>query len=77
MSKRGVGAIFCLIAAILYSVRFINAALYTPPNVGEWSPNKYALWVSYVGPPWFVIWLSLIVGIGYLVWAEIDQHRSH
>lgn len=36
--KRGVGAIFCLITTILYSVRFINATLYTPASVVPGAP---------------------------------------
>jgi hypothetical protein len=57
-------------------ILFKNAALYTPQTVGEWGPDKFALWVSYVGPPWAVMWLALIVGIGYLAWAEFGNYRK-
>lgn len=26
-------------------------------------------------PPWSVMWLALIVGIGYLAWAEVENRR--
>lgn len=76
MPKRGVGAIFCLIAAILYAARYVVAATYYSGTSGPWGSQQFQSFLGYVGPPWVMIWLALLVGITYLVWGEIDDSRS-
>ncbi len=75
MSKRGVGAVFCLISAILYSARFISAASYYSGTSGPWSSEQFQTFLSYVGPPWGMIWLSFLIGVAYLLWGEIEDYR--
>ncbi|MFB5193140.1 hypothetical protein [Alicyclobacillus fastidiosus] len=76
VSKRGVGAIFFLIAAILYSARYIAAASYYSGTTGPWSSTDFARFLTYVGPPWKVVWVAFIMGIAYLVWGEIEDIRN-
>jgi len=76
MSKRGVGAVFFLIAAILYSARYVAAASYYSGTSGPWSSTDFARLLTFVGPPWGMIWLALIIGIAYLVWGEIEDKRN-
>lgn len=76
MTRRGTGLVFCLIAAFFYAVRFTNAAIYSPKSIGPWGSDIYASYVGYVGPPWIVIWICLIIGVGYLVWAERDNRNK-
>ena len=73
MGKRGTGSVFCLIAAILFSTRYLAAAIFVS-GVSSWNAALFAAGLEYVGTPLLVLSaLSLIVGGGYLVWAEIDR----
>lgn len=74
--RRLTGVIFCAIAALLYATRYIAAALYTPANAGVWSSEQFARWMSYVGSDlWIWAGLALVVGVGYLIWAEVLEYR--
>lgn len=75
MSKRGVGAVFCLIFAILYAARYIAAASYDSATSGPWGKENFNSFLSFVGPPWTIIWLTLLIGVSYLVWAEIVDYK--
>ncbi len=75
MGKRGVGAIFCLIAAILFSTRYLAAAVFMS-GVSSWDGALYAVGLEYVGSPLITLSIvSLIIGIGYLVWAEVSEKK--
>jgi hypothetical protein len=76
MNKRGTGAVFCLIAAILFASRYITAAIFMS-GVSSWSSGLFGAGLQYVGTPLntFSI-ISLIVGIGYLLWAEISEMKK-
>ena len=70
MNKRGAGVIFCLIAAILFSARYIAAAIFMS-GVLSWDATLFSAGLEYVGTP--LLWgsiISLIIGIGYLLSAE-------
>lgn len=70
MNKRGVGVIFCLISSILFSTRYIAAAIFMS-GVLSWDKGLFDAGLEYVGTPLlFLSILSLIVGIIYLVWEE-------
>lgn len=64
MSRRGTGLGFISIAAFLYSTRFIAAAIFGS-DIQSWDANLLT-----------VSMISLIVGIAYLVWAEITDIRK-
>ena len=76
MSKRGVGAMFCLVAAILFSARYIAAAIFMS-NVSSWNRELFAEGLKYVGTPLlYISIISLIVGVGYLIWAEFSKKKD-
>ena len=76
MNKRGAGALFCLIAALLYAARYVAAAVYVS-NESSWSPELFAVGLQFQGNGLLILSvLSLVVGVGYLVWGEMEEHRQ-
>jgi hypothetical protein len=75
MEKRGVGAIFCLVAAILFSTRYIAAVLFMS-NVTSWNSELFASGLECVGSPLLVLSIiSVLIGFGYLVWADYREKK--
>jgi len=73
MSRRGTGAIFCLIASLLFISRYISTAIYSS-GVSSWSADLFQDILSYIGNGLTICSLiSLLVGIIYLVWAELKK----
>jgi len=75
MSKRLTGVIFCFIAAMLYCTMYVSAAIFAS-SVTTWNSELFQNMLLYVGdklPNWATI--SLLVGIGYLIWAEISKEK--
>jgi hypothetical protein len=74
MQRRTVGMIFICIAAFLYGIRYISAAIFGS-NVSSWDSSLFKEMLHYVGngPSVFSV-LSLIVGIIYLVISEFEQY---
>ncbi|MFF2887349.1 hypothetical protein [Paenibacillus sp. NPDC057967] len=65
MHRRTVGVAFIVIAAFLYSVRYLTAAIYGS-NLSSWSSELFADMLTYVGSgPLVLSWIALIVGIGF------------
>ena len=76
MKRRIVGAIFCLISAILYGCKYLCAAIFMS-NVKSWSTENFQAGLEYVGSPLTIISVvALLVGIGSLVMAEIESYNS-
>jgi arginine exporter protein ArgO len=76
MSRRTTGVFFILISAILYSTRYISAAIFGS-NLASTSKDLFNAMLQYVGnglSAWAVV--ALIVGIIFLVWAEIETLRE-
>ena len=66
MNNKGVGAVFCLIAAILMSARYITAAVFMS-NVTGWDSNLFQSGLLYIGSPLKIASIaSLAVGILFL-----------
>ncbi|RJE90266.1 hypothetical protein D3P07_08655 [Paenibacillus sp. 1011MAR3C5] len=64
MHRRTVGVVFIIIAAFLYGVRYLSAAIYGS-NISAWSKERFANLLTYVGGgPLVLSWIALIVGIG-------------
>lgn len=73
MNKRGTGVAFIAIAALLFISRYIAAAIFGS-GVASWNEDLFAAMLGYVGTPLLILSIiSLIFGIGYLVWAEISK----
>ncbi len=76
MNKRGTGTILCLIAGLLYATKYVTAAIFMS-GVSTWDESLFQSGLLCVGNglSTFSV-ISLIIGIAYLVWAEIDEFRS-
>jgi len=75
MKRRTTGTIFLVIAAFLYGIRYLSAAIYGS-NVSSWSADLFKSMLSYIGEgPNILSILALILGVIYLVWAEIEELR--
>jgi arginine exporter protein ArgO len=76
MSRRITGVLFLAISALLYSARFITAAIFGS-SLANWSSDLFNAMLQYVGKglvTWSVV--ALVAGILYLVWAEFEAWRS-
>lgn len=76
MNRRGTGAIFCLIAALLFAARYITAAIFMSGG-SSWDSSLFSAGLEYQGLGLMILSIiSLIVGISYLVWAEIKDKKN-
>ena len=76
MNNKGVGVIFCLIAAILTAVRYIAAALFMS-NLSAWSAELFQSGLDYVGTPLKTAAIvSLIAGIAFLAFGVFQDLRK-
>ena len=76
MNNKGVGAVFCLIAAILMSARYLSAAVYMS-NAVSWSSDLFQSGLSYIGAPLTIAAIvSLIAGIVFLVVGLYQEIRK-
>lgn len=66
MNNKGVGAIFCLIAAILAGARYLAAAIYLS-GTQSWDAELFSAGLRYVGAPLLIAAIAaLIVGVVFL-----------
>ena len=66
MNNKGVGAIFCLIAAILAGFRYLTAAVFMS-GTASWSAELFAASLSYVGPALLIAAIiALVIGVCFL-----------
>ena len=63
MNNKGVGAVFCLIAALLMAAKYLAAAIFMS-GVVSWSGELFRSGLEHVGPP-----LSIAAGIAWS-WAS-------
>ena len=76
MNNKGVGAIFCLIAAILLAAQYVAAAIYMS-GVTSWSAEDFRIALRYVGPILPVAAIAaLIAGVGFLISGVLQGRRS-
>lgn len=76
MNKRGTGAIFCLIASILFSARYITAAIFMS-NFASWDNQSFLAGLEYQGSVLLIVSvISLIIGVLYLILAEIENKKK-
>lgn len=76
MNKRGTGALFCLIGAMLISARYITAAVYLSGSV-SWDAELFHSALVYEGNTLFVLSvISFVIGVVYLIVSEIEEHKE-
>lgn len=77
MERRFTGAIFCLISAILFATKYVSAAIFGS-NVSSWDSKLFNAMLEYVGGSLDTLSLiALIIGILYLVIAEIVELKNN
>ena len=66
MNNKGVGAVFCLISALLMAARYLSAAIFMS-GISTWSSEMFQTSLEYIGPalPTAAI-AALIVGAVFL-----------
>ena len=76
MNNKGIGAIFCLISAILISAKYISAAIFMS-NITSWDEDLFASGLENVGPLLSDASLvALVIGIlflGYGIYQDIKK----
>ncbi len=79
MNNKGIGSIFCLIAAILMAARYMAAAMFMS-NVSSWDAGLFASGLEYIGPELKIASIiALIVGIVFLgagIYQDIKEKRN-
>jgi len=76
MNNKGIGALFCLISAILTSTRYIAAAIFMS-NVTSWDRSLFQAGLSYVGSPLKVAAIiALIAGICFLGYGVFQESQK-
>jgi hypothetical protein len=73
MNRRGTGVLFCGIAALLFAARYISAAIFGS-GVSFWDARLFNHMLDYMGNGLIIgSVISLLVGVAYLIWAEIKK----
>ena len=79
MNNKGIGSIFCLIAAILTAARYMAAAMFMS-NVSSWDAGLFASGLEYIGPELKIASIiALVVGIVFLgagIYQDIKEKRN-
>lgn len=76
MNNKGVGAVFCLIAAILMSARYVTAALFMS-SISTWSSDMFRASLEYIGPVLPIAAIAaLIVGVIFLAVGIIQDRKG-
>ena len=76
MSRRTTGFGFIFIAAMLFGIRYLAAAIYGSSQT-SWNSDLFGALLSYVDQgitP--VIIIALILGVIYLLWAELSTKKQ-
>lgn len=75
MRRRGTGIAFIAISALLFSTKYLSAAIFGS-NVVSWSEELFNAMLDSVGNTLsnLSLW-SLIIGILYLVWGEYEEFK--
>jgi hypothetical protein len=77
MSHRGAGIGLLAFAAALFIGRDLAAAIFYPANAGVYGAKRFAQWRDYVSSaPIILSAVALVLGLGYLAWAEWDALRD-
>lgn len=73
INRRFAGVVFCFMAAFLFSMRYISAAIFGS-NVSSWSSELFGNMLKYTGNGLTVASvIALVVGVIYLILSEIEK----
>jgi hypothetical protein len=76
MPRRTTGTLLLGISALLYSTRYLSAAIFGS-SLTTWNAKLFNAMLQSVGTELVTLSLiALIAGLAYLVWAEIEAWRS-
>ena len=76
MNNKGVGAIFCLIAAILAGARYLAAAIFMS-GTQSWDAELFAAGLGYVGAPLKLAAIAaLAVGVVFLALGIVRDSKK-
>lgn len=76
MNNKGVGAIFCLIAAILTAARYLSAAIFMS-GVVSWNSSLFQAGLSYVGSTLQILAiLALAAGLVFLAVGILQDRKN-
>lgn len=76
MKKQFLGSIFLLIASVLYSAKYIAAAV-SGANSSIWSDQEFSQYLSYIPPQFNIaILTSLVIGLTYFIWGILDSQQE-
>ncbi len=76
MNNKGVGALFCLISALLFSARYLTAAIFMS-GTQSWSAELFSSALQYVGTPLLIAAIcTLIAGVIFLA-AGVAQDKKN
>jgi len=76
MGRRATGNVFIGIAAFLYGVKYLSAAIFGS-NAPSWNEVFFERLLAYVGNgPIVLSIISLIIGIFYLIFAEFEGKKN-
>ena len=76
MNNKVVGAIFCLIAAILASARYLAAAIFMS-STQSWDAALFAAGLSYVGAPLLIAAIAAgIIGAIFLALGIVQDIKK-
>jgi len=76
MSKRATGIVFICIAAFLYGVRYLSAAIFGS-NLPSWNKQMFQEMLESVGNgPLVLSVIALVIGVVYLLFAEFGTDMS-
>ena len=76
MNNKGVGSIFCLIAAILLGFRYLTAAVFLS-GTASWDAALFASALSYIGPALLIAAIAaLVVGLGFLAVGIVKDCKN-
>ena len=77
MNRRAMGVTFCFIAAFLFSMRYIAAAIYIAGGP-SWDRNIFEGGLTYVGNELlYLSVLSLLVGVFYILREELKEKNAN
>ena len=76
VNNKGVGAVFCLISAILTAARYITAAVFMS-GVASWDRELFRAGLDYVGPELkTAAVIALVLGAAFLLVGLFQDFRG-